>query len=68
MVSRLLVVALVAVAATSLSLRAQEREVPKDSERISIPGCARGSAFLVAKPASYELVSDVEAGQRFRLS
>jgi hypothetical protein len=50
------------------AVEAQEREVPKDSERISIPGCARGSAFVVAAPASYELASEIAPGQRFRLS
>ena len=60
-------VLLLAAAATT-ALQAQERPVPKDSERISIPGCARGSAFVVTEPASYELVTDVAPGQRFRLA
>lgn len=73
MVSRLPVVAIPVLimawaAVAPLAVHAQEREVPKDSERISIPGCARGSAFVVTAPASYELASEVEAGQRFRLS
>jgi len=60
--------ALVVAAAATAALQAQERPVPKDSERISIPGCARGSAFVVTEPASYELVAEVAPGQRFRLS
>ncbi len=73
MVSRLPVVAvLVSIAAGSAlgppAIQAQEREVPKDSQRISIPGCARGSAFVVTAPPSYELASEIEAGQHFRLS
>jgi hypothetical protein len=64
---RLPLVLLLAAAATT-ALQAQERPVPKDSERISIPGCARGSAFVVTEPASYELVTDVAPGQRFRLA
>jgi hypothetical protein len=62
------VVAIAGLAATAWAAGAQERDVPKDSERISIPGCARGNAFVVTAPASYELVSDVESGQRFRLA
>lgn len=46
---------------------AQERPVPKDSERISIPGCARGRAFVVHEPADYERVTEVRAGTRFRM-
>lgn len=48
---------------------AQEREVPKDSERISIPGCARGRSFIVMPRDEIEPVrSDVQTGRRFRLS
>ncbi len=48
---------------------AQEREVPKDSERISIPGCARGRSFIVMPRDEIEPVrSDVHTGRRFRLS
>ena len=48
---------------------AQEREVPKDSARISIPGCARGRSFIVMPRDEVEPVrSDVQAGRRFRLS
>lgn len=48
---------------------AQEREVPRDSERISIPGCSKGRTFIVAKTPEHEPVrSDVQPGRRFRLS
>jgi hypothetical protein len=48
---------------------AQEREVPKDSERLSLRGCARGRTFIVAPRSEHEPVrSDVEPGRRFRLS
>ena len=47
---------------------AQEREVPKDSTRISIPGCTKGRAFIVGIRADEPVRSDVEPGRRFRLS
>lgn len=54
---------------TAGRLPAQEREVPKDSTRISIPGCARGRTFIVAPRAEHEPGrGDVEPGRRFRLS
>ena len=50
-------------------LDAQERPVPKDSARISIPGCAKGRTFIVAARSEAEPVrSDVQPGSRFRLS
>lgn len=50
-------------------LHAQERKVPKDSTRVSIPGCSKGLTFIVAQSPEHEPVrSDVEAGRRFRLS
>jgi hypothetical protein len=48
---------------------AQEREVPKDSARIAIPGCARGRSFIVMPRDTVEPVrSDVQPGRRFRLN
>src|SRR5688500_437651 len=64
----LLVAAVLAVASSSLAI-AQEREVPKDSERLSLRGCARGRTFIVAPRSEHEPIrSDVEPGRRFRLS
>jgi hypothetical protein len=64
----LLVAAAVAVASSSLAV-AQERDVPKDSERLSLRGCARGRTFIVAPRSEHEPIrSDVEPGRRFRLS
>ena len=55
--------------ASGHGLDAQERDIPKDSERISIPGCARGRTFIVAERSQHEPVrSDIQAGRRFRLS
>ena len=61
---------LVALALMSASvLQAQEKKVPKDSSRISIPGCANGRTFIVAQSPEHEPVrSGVDAGRRFRLS
>lgn len=50
-------------------LFAQERPVPSDSARISIPGCARGRTFIVMARAEPEPVrSEVQPGRRFRLN
>jgi hypothetical protein len=50
-------------------LDAQERKVPDDSSRISIPGCGKGRTFIVAARSEHEPVrSDVQPGRRFRLS
>ena len=48
---------------------AQERPVPKDSARISIPGCATGTKFIVGRAAAHETVrADIAPGRRFRLN
>lgn len=48
---------------------AQERPVPKDSARISIPGCSSDRRFIVTQPAGHEPVrSDIRPGRRFRLN
>jgi hypothetical protein len=61
---------LVALALISAPLlHAQERKIPKDSSRISIPGCSKGRTFIVAEAPEHEPVrSEIEAGRRFRLS
>jgi hypothetical protein len=57
------------VIASTAALFAQERKVPDDSSRVSIPGCARGRTFIVSERPEHEpLRSNVEAGRRFRLS
>ena len=51
------------------SMAAQEREVPRDSSRISIPGCATDRQFVVSPPPEDEPIrSDVQPGRRFRLN
>src|SRR5688572_15218812 len=50
-------------------LAAQDREVPKDSELVTIRGCARGRNFVVAartedQPGTLEIAP----GRRFRLN
>ncbi|MBM3782039.1 MAG: hypothetical protein FJW29_10290 [Acidobacteria bacterium] len=47
---------------------AQEKPVPKDSMRITIPGCAKGVAFTVMESPEHESRSSVPPGRRFRLS
>ena len=43
--------------------------MPSDSERISIPGCARNRTFIVSERPEHEPIrSDVAPGRRFRLN
>src|SRR5262245_50303906 len=45
----------------------QEREPPKDSARVSIPGCAKGPRFIATELPSHESTGGVAPGRRFRL-
>jgi hypothetical protein len=56
------------MAAGALVLGAQEREVPKDSARISIPGCARDRVFIVLERENEPIRADIAPGRRFRLN
>jgi hypothetical protein len=48
---------------------AQERPVPGDSARVSIPGCAKGRVFIVTETPEHEPVqAEIAPGRRFRLS
>ena len=61
-----LVAALIA-ALSSLSF-AQERPVPKDSQRLSIAGCARGRVFTVGRSPEHELRgTELQEGRKIRL-
>ena len=47
----------------------EERPVPKDSVRVSIPGCSKGSAFVVMESPEGERTSiEIQTGRRFRLT
>lgn len=63
----LTVVALVVGLAGS-AVAQQEKPVPKDSMRISIPGCSKGTAFVVMESPEHESRSSVPPGRRFRLT
>lgn len=64
----ILILAVFALLVSSFA-HAQERKVPKDSSRVSMPGCARGRTFIVSEAPEHEPVrSTVEPGRRFRLS
>jgi hypothetical protein len=53
----------------SLTAAAQERPVPSDSSRVTIPGCARDRTFVVGQPEGHEIgASGIQPGRRFRLS
>lgn len=59
----------VVLLASGTPLLAQEREVPKDSARITIPGCAKGRTFIIAAREGHEPASaELQPGRRFRLS
>ena len=47
---------------------AQEKPVPADSMRLSIPGCSRGVVFTVVRSPEHESRSAVAPGRRFRLA
>lgn len=50
-------------------LLAQEREVPKDSARVTLRGCASGRAFVVgARVEDQPGTLEIEPGRRLRLS
>ena len=46
----------------------QEKPVPKDSIRISVPGCSKGTAFVVMESPEHESRSSVPPGRRFRIA
>ena len=64
------VVLVIAAALAGAAPMAQEtRPVPKDSSRIIIPGCAKGTRFIVGRGPAHEPVrSGIEPGRRFRLN
>jgi hypothetical protein len=51
------------------TLAGQERKVPNDSTRVSLPGCSKGSAFVVtASPEAERTSTEIAIGRRFRLT
>jgi hypothetical protein len=66
---RKIAVAVVLVFIAAAGPRAQEKKVPSDSARITIPGCAKDRRFIVARTPAHETArSVVEPGRRFRLN
>ena len=62
------ILALLAVVVAA-PLAGQERPVPKDSVRLSIPGCVEGRRFIVMRRERPEPVdAEVQPGRRFRLN
>lgn len=58
-----------AVMSLAVSAATQERPVPKDSSRLSIPGCAYDRLFIVDIGPEHEMPrSDMKPGRRLRLS
>jgi hypothetical protein len=62
------IVAALMLVALALAV-AQERPVPSDSSRITIPGCAKDRTFVVTQPEGHEIsATGIQPGRRFRLS
>lgn len=60
--------AVVVVALAGGAVAAQDRKTPADSEELSLPGCAKGRTFIVAKGPEHEPTQvAVAPGRRFRL-
>lgn len=60
--------ALLAAAGTRTTAQ-EDRPVPDDSVRLTMPGCAKDPLFVVDRPQGREAKpTDVPAGRRFRLS
>lgn len=62
------VVTMLVIAGSLAGVAGQEKPVPKDSMRLTIPGCAKGVAFTVMESPEHESRSSVPPGRRFRLS
>jgi hypothetical protein len=59
----------IALLASGALLAAQERDVPKDSSRITVTGCTKGRTFIVTVREGHEPTSgELAPGRRFRLS
>jgi hypothetical protein len=68
---RMRVVMTVAVAMLAVPLLAQENKpVPKDSARVSVPGCSKGYVFTVGSRAANEAGSnfDIPEGMHLRMN
>lgn len=59
----------VAVVVSSGFVMAQEKPVPRDSTRLSVPGCAYDRLFIVDISPEHEMPrTEMKAGRRLRLS
>lgn len=63
-----LVVPLLALLLAAPAAAQQEKPVPRDSVRISIPGCSKGVVFTVMESPEHESRSSIPPGRRFRLA
>jgi len=67
--ARAIAVGGVCVLMQASGLMAQERPVPSDSSRISIPGCSKDRQFVTAPaPEDEPIRSEIQPGRRFRLN
>jgi hypothetical protein len=64
-----LILVLVVLGSTAVLAAQEEKPVPKDSARVTLPGCARGRTFIVGDRVEGEPVrGDIPPGRRLRLS
>jgi hypothetical protein len=68
MTSRLLAALLIVLLMGAPAAAQQEKPVPKDSVRISIPGCSKGVVFTVMESPEHASRSSIPPGRRFRLA
>jgi hypothetical protein len=61
-------IALVSGLVAGIAGQQPEKPVPRDSIRISIPGCAKGTVFTVMESPEHESRSSVAPGRRFRIA
>jgi len=65
----LVAIVLAVMSAPPSHAQEQERKVPSDSARITIPGCAKDRRFIVGRTPAHETArAVVEPGRRFRLN
>jgi hypothetical protein len=62
-------VAIACLGSSAVAAAQEEKPVPKDAARISIPGCVHNRTFIVAQPPEGEpRRSDIAPGRRFKLA
>ena len=61
-------IALLLITISITSSAQEEKPVPKDSVRVSIPGCSKGSAFVVTESPEGELLNEIKAREGYMIA